>query len=528
VSPSYPNNTQLVQMALDHVRSVFKGNGIKTDKISVVSHSISNHILHAGTYLELRPVVNERVVPGQVGGNVVAGREEATSRIDQTMINSTRDAATKTQMTGALLNRPDKGFGLNGHVIPLDFIHQDFIWYDKCGSCQGSGHGICQKCSGRRSETCVKCNGRTMMVCPTCHSTGMVKGLKCKHCIGKRYVPCALCRQSGVMACRGCKGTGHSQCLACQGRGNRTHMLSLSAQALTYFEYDPKTIPKVAADIIETHAGKLVQTNSIKIDGRVADDKENALGASYEVNFPAGDIIFMIGGKEFKCGIFGYRAELHDFPLVLDKLLQRPIEDLEEAANNMGSVADKIRNTSKFRIIAQAFLLTAKTSAEKAAAYLEKKYDIGLSHGTALKIATLAEQATMHITRKPRYYGFAAGIAVSALLMGLYYNLGLRSLIVGHLPDPRFDIILDVMPLLLSGILATMCIKISAGQAMRKALGHLFPPQQKKNISFKAGALGPLEYAFALPIMIFMIEIAHTQGTPLPYWYNLIRGLIRF
>lgn len=526
MTSSHPSNPQLVQMALDHVRDICKGNGIKTDKITVSSQSISQHTLHAGTYLELKPVVSERVVPGKIGGNVAAGREEAVSKVDQAMIAAARDPAVKAQLSATLLNRPDKGFGLSGQVIPFDFLKQEFAWHEPCSACRGSAQGPCQKCGGRRVETCIKCTGRGMMACPLCRTAGLINGQKCTRCFGQRYVVCDQCQRSGVMPCRTCRGMGVAQCAACGGQGWKSHILTIMAQGLTYFEYDPKSLPQAAADVIETHAADLVETGAIDANGRIADDKENILGASYEVTFPAGPISFMIGGKEVKCGLFGYKAELHDFPYVLDKLLQKPVEELEDAAKDVGSVAEKIRKASRFRVIAQAFLLTARTSAQKASSVLMKKYDIGLSAGMADKIAKLADMATSQITKKPRYYGFALGSAITAILMGAYYLAPLRSKLAALLPDQRFDAVLDILPVILGGFISTICIQAIAGQAIRKALGHLLQGDQKKSLAPKTGALGSWGYGVAIALMIVMIEVAKMKGLTVPYWYNLIAGLL--
>lgn len=523
---AYPSSQQLVQMALDHVRAVCKGNGIKIDRITVSANRISDHIIHAGTYLELKPVISEKVIPGKIGGDLTAGREEAMSKVDQTMISAARDAGVKAQLSAALLNRPDKGFGLQGQVIPLDFLKKEFTWHEHCPTCRGSAQGPCQKCGGRRVETCIKCTGRGLMACPMCRTTGLINGQKCTRCFGQRYVPCDQCQRSGVMPCRTCRGTGVSQCAACGGQGWKSHVLTVMTQGLTYFEYDAKDIPKSAADILETHASDLVQTGAIKADGRIADDKENILGASYEVTFPAGTIAFMIGGKEVKCGLFGYKAELHDFPYVLDKLLQKPVEELEDAAKDVGSVAQKIRQASRFRLIAQALLLTTRTSAQKTSASLLKKYDIGLSAGLADKIAKLADEATSQITKKPRYNGFALGATISGALMAAYYIAPLRAHLAAMLPDQRFDMVLDILPVILGGFISGLCIQAMAGQAIRKALGHLLPPQNKKSLAPKTGALGSWGYGIAVITMIMMIEIAHLQGKAIPFWYDLIRSTL--
>ena len=196
----------------------------------------------------------------------------------------------------------------------------------------------------------------------------------------------------------------------------------------------------------------------IKVQGRIADDKENVLGASYEVEFPYGDITFALGKRELKANIFGYKGELINFPAVLDKMLSGPVRELEEAAANVGDVAEKIRRATRFRAVAQGFLLASRTSTKKAVQQLMKQYDIGLSDHIAEKIVVLADATTAQITRKPRYYGLAGGLALVAALDALYYLLPVRSRIASFLPAPKFDVILDILPLALCAFLTTFCI----------------------------------------------------------------------
>lgn len=64
--PSLPNESALANAALTHVRAIFKGNGIKSDKITILSQKIAQHTMNAGTYLELKPVMAERSAPGRL------------------------------------------------------------------------------------------------------------------------------------------------------------------------------------------------------------------------------------------------------------------------------------------------------------------------------------------------------------------------------------------------------------------------------------------------------------------------------
>ena len=521
---SFPNEQQLANAALEKVRAVFKGNGIKGDSIKILSQKIAHHTMNAGTYLELRPATSERNSPGKLQiGQMVASREEASKQIDAAMVKAAGDTVVKAQIADLLLKRPDQGFGLSQQVVPVDFLKKEFTWHEGCQACRGSAQAPCTRCSGRRVEPCNKCSGRGLMPCPLCRSSGLIQGVKCSKCHGQRFVPCIVCQRSGMMKCRTCAASGVTRCTVCNGQGWKSYTLALSANAITYFEYDPKSVPKGAADMIETQGAQLAREEKIRVKGRIADDKENALGASYEVTFPHGEVLFQIGKKEVKANVFGHKADITEFPYVLDKLLAPVVAELEEAARNVGSVATKIKNATRYRLIAQAFLHVSRTDVRKTVEYLRKTYEIGLSLGMAEKIATLADETTMHISRKPRCYGLFAGLVLSAGVAAAYYLLPLRSKIAAYLPNPKFDAVLDILPLLLGGMLTTMMIQLFASNAIKKALGHLLPKDKKSNLTPKARALGWWGYGLTFLVILGIMEIASGQGAA-PYWYEMARN----
>jgi hypothetical protein len=524
---SFPNEQQLAQTALERVRAIFKGNGVKGDSIKILSQKIAHYTMNAGTYLELRPGSSERNVPGKISvGQMVASREEAAKQVDQAMVKAAGDAASRAQIADVLLRRPDQGFGLPQQTLPIDFLKKEFTWHEGCQTCRGTAQAPCPRCQGRRVEPCIKCSGRGLMPCPLCRTTGLLQGNKCTRCFGHRYVPCDSCQKSGMMKCRVCAASGVTKCTMCNGQGWKSYTLTLATQALTYFEYDPKSIPKGAADMIETQGAVLVRDGKIKVKGRIADDKPNALGASYEVTFPYGEIIVQVGKKEVKANIFGHKADITEFPYILDKVLAPAVEDLEEAAKNIGSVAAKIQKATRYRLIAQAFLHASRNSAKKTVEFLMKTYDIGLSAAMAEKIAVLADSTTLHITRKPRFYGLGLGLMASAGISGCYYLLPLRAKIAAYLPDPRLDAVLDILPLLLGGMIATAMIQISAAGAIKKALGHLGRKNQKKMRAPKAGAMAWWGYALTFVIMIGVMEVAANTNASSPYWYEMLRNMI--
>lgn len=523
---TYPNEQALAQKALEHVRAVFRGNGIKIENITIKTQKITQHTMNAGTYLELKPILSERSSPGKtVAGHLSTSREEVTRTIDQTMIKAASDTAMKAQIANVLLSRSDQGFGLNRQAVPLGFLEKEFTWHEACQTCRGSARAPCIKCQGRRLETCVKCIGRGLMKCPMCRATGLLQGNKCPRCHAQRYVACDGCQRSGMMPCRTCSATGVMKCQTCAGQGWKSHVITLKAQGLTYFEYDAKSVPKGAADSIETNAVRLAHEKIIKIKGRVADDKENALGASYEVSFPYGEIEFTLGKKDIKINLFGYKAELVEFPNILDKLLAPMVAELEDAANNKGDVAKTIQKATRFRLIAQAFLLTHKLSNKKTAAQLLKTFDIGLSIGLAERLAYLADATSSLITRKPRYYGLGLGLLLMAFVNALYYLLPVRSSLASALPTIKIDFILDILPVILGGLATTLTIQLMAAGAIRKALGHLTSKDKKSTLMPKAKSIGWWGYGGALVITLGMIELSALRGNA-PHWYEFLSKMV--
>lgn len=520
---------QLAKNALEKLRALCKGNGVKADSIVMLRHSIALHTLHAGTYLELRPITGEQETPGKiVVGQMVGSREEASKQIEAAMSNAARDSAIKAQIAQIILARPDRGFGLNGTQIPLDFLKRDYTWHDGCTACRGSGQAPCLKCRGQRVEPCIKCSGRGLMLCPTCRGAGLLQGVKCHKCFGHRYVPCDVCRKSGMMPCRTCHGQGTGKCATCGGQGWRSHVMSLTAGALTYFEYDGKSIPQGASHMIETSAPSLVKQKKVKLEARIADDKENAIGANYEVTFPYGEAVFTVGKKDFTAGVFGYQGDFVTMPHILDKLIQKGVEELQDAAGNVGSVAEKIKSATRYRLIAQAFLYAAKTTPDKAVQALLKKFDAGLSEGMAERVITLAEQSVMRISKKPRLHGMIAGIGLTSLVIAIYYLAPVRSSIAAHFPDPRFDGVLDLLPILLGGLLTPMLVKMMAAGSVRTALGHLLPEGEKKSLMPKPGRAGMIGYVAAGVLSLIMMQFCVMNGLPAPWWFVKLHMLLGF
>ncbi len=523
----YPAPEELVSTALSHVVALFGGNGVKKEDIKLLSHSVALHTLNASTHLEVKPVFQERQVPGKVvAGQVLGSRDEAMKSANHVITQTLTNSAAKAKMANVLLDRAEKGFGLRNIVIPVDFVRQEFTWHEPCHTCHGTSRSTCPKCQGRKLETCIRCNGRTLMFCPMCRGTGLLQGNACPRCKGQRYVPCDGCQRSGMMGCRVCTQTGQVKCVTCNGVGYKTNILLLLAEAMPTFSYDPKSIPKNAADAIEMNGSKLAQDGSLKIEGRIADDAEKVLGASYEVTFPCGKMLFDIAGVEIKSQLFGYNAVLTGMPNHLDKLLGQALRNLEEALTGHQNLIGEIKAATRYKLLAKTFLLAQQTSPRKALQTLSKQYDAGVSSAFLEKSVKLAVAASSKITQAPRYKGLASGLAASAALLCGYYFSPVRAALGAYLPSSPVDIVLDIVPAILCGALTTFVIRYTGASAIRTALGHLVNDEKRKKLMARAQGLGLWGYAGAFLLTLLLVEISVALGGYMPNWQGALKTML--
>lgn len=300
------------------------------------------------------------------------------------------------------------------------------------------------------------------------------------------------------------------KCSKCGGQGAKTNTLQVGVQGLTYFEYDPKSIPQAAADFFETNSAQLSQSNAVKIEGRVADERENTLGVAYDVTFPFGEVEFKIGKSSVKAFVFGYKAALSKFPKILDKLIAPGLATLGEAAQGSGSIAVNIRKAARYRIIALALLTALKTNPRKNTSMLLKRYGLGLGTGTADNIAQYADEAVAVITRKPRYQGLAIGLAITALFYGFFYLTSMRKMLGELMPYPHMDLLLDLAAIIVGGVLTGLIIRITAAQSIKKALGPLLAQAKKKVMLPKARSSGWWGFAGSAVLVVIFVILAQT------------------
>lgn len=527
-----PADPKLAGQALAFVKTLCRGNGVKTDSVTLKSFAGQMVTIAAHTYLEVKPVTREKVLPGkQVQGTLVASRVAALSAIDQTILNALKHAGLRRQIIDIVLKRADKGFALpDSTTLSVDFLNQDLCWYENCRHCNGQGKSPCPRCNGNMREPCNQCAGRTMVPCTLCRGNGTISGQNgkaqpCTRCHGQRQIACPLCQRTGKITCRQCRGNGFSQCSACSGSGVFTHVLTLSPQVATHYDYARADAPVDILHLLDAHAKDFMMKGHIKVSANPAQTDPGVLAIDYDVTFPYGEIIFMLGKRELKTKLFGFKSRLANVPNFLEKLTAPGLAYLEQAAAGKGSVATKIKKASRYRLVAQGLLHAGQHSTRVTMDAITKKFPMGVSKNYAEKIAKFSDAAIGNITRRPRYAGLAVGLVMAAALFAFYYLMQGRAYLFTHLSayvviTPPISVLFDVMIILLGGTLTTLCIRLAAAGAMRRALGHLVDAKNRGRLIPKAGHSGWWGYVGGALIYVIMIEVTrYVPGASTPEWY---------
>lgn len=533
MEPQEPADPSLAKKALETIRALCRGNGVKADSVTLESFKGTIVPFAAHTYIEIRPVTNSKKIAGKNNvGTVIGTEHDVQEAIDKTIISAVNDAGGRDKIVRLLMGRPDHGFGLHGASLNVDFLSKDFSWHENCRTCHGSGRAACARCHGQQREACTECKGKTMVPCQLCHGSGNINGptgrpQPCSKCHGQRQVMCMRCHRTGKIPCRQCKGTGTSVCTACSGSGWFTHIIHLSTHAITYFEYDRVPVPAEAMPMMDQEPGVLLKNKDIQIEASPLSPQSNAIGVKYDVKMPFGEITFGVKKKPLKAFLFGYNAKLLDVPDFLEKLIASGVKELQQAAAGAGSVAARLKKAGRFRIIAIALLNAAQSSSKKTTAMLQKKYPMGLTPDTARTLADLADQATARITRKPRYYGLALGLLLVAGMYAGYYIGPGRAMIVPYIGNPDLYIVLDLFLVFLGGTITTVCIQLAAMSALREGIGHLVSARDRKRLVPKTRSSGWWGYVGGLALYLIMIESTlHIAGAHTPAWYTQARTAV--
>lgn len=520
----------LVQKALARLINICKGNGVSVRQISIEHATTQDVRFTAGTFFELQPVTEDKILPGrQQAGEVLHDPREVDRMLRDMIERAQRNRSLEETLKSQLLARKDKGFMSEGESLAVTGMDKTVCWHEPCGTCAHTGQVACQTCGGQKYKNCNICHGQTMMQCPLCQGSGTNAGARgpqpCVKCNGMRRVPCTNCGRTGKIPCSNCRGMGHVQCPTCRGQAYSTRVVTLGLRAHTSADYARANVPEHMTFLIENNGGKLVTSGDILVAPEAMQD-ENKMGIHYNAVFPFADITFSIAKKPVKVEAYG-QGKFVRLPHILDQLLDNGIALLQRAASGQGNVAGLLKDAGRYRAIALALVTTIRANAAQTMGVLLKKYPEGLSRECAAEIAKRADRAVAQITRKPRYVGLGIGLALVTGLYAFYYLGPVRAMIAPYIGNDYLNIIIDVMIIFIGGTITTLSIQMSAQGALRKALGHLIPPAKRKTLLPRTHGAGLWGYVAGAIIYLVMIELTrHMENANTPFWYDALMRMI--
>lgn len=459
---------QLPKRAIKNIRSLCQGNGCQAKDVTLTKASGKMHQFVALTNLDLEPSIEQEIKKGrhQVGEYI-----EDPSGLDKVLQKMTEGAMknneSRKMLADIVLNRPGKGFGLQGETIEIEQLKKSFCTHEPCQTCEGVGNTICNVCHGQRKEPCNRCRTAGVIPCDHCHSSGYMKGpdgkqRQCNRCFGKRQIGCPVCMRTGHISCRTCKGSGTRTCADCQGAAFRTLIAHLAVKMKTAFVYDRTELPPTAGIQIDKAGERFAVKEHLHVISEPIKRDDGGLAIQHHVTFPFGNIEFKIKDKNYTGQIMGFKAKIVKSPYFLSELLQKPSNMLEKAAQNAGSAQDIINKVIKLRFFADCIHLNTQMKPKKAYAALMKKYPLGARADFYKDSVMMARKAIANASRSARWTAYGIGAAINLGLFGAYFMAGLRNTALTSLPNPNLSILADGGCLAIGTILAIVAtIKIS-------------------------------------------------------------------
>jgi len=535
IDPEFEN------IAMEKIKEVFKGNGIKLDNIKCEHFEGVTLSFLATTKLQFRLKVLEQTVAGRKEGSkqISSPSQIHEEKAKQEQKITHRADVIKRIQTHIVEERKDMGYGVDGQMIKLPFLYTDYVMYEGCQNCKTKGTVMCQRCNGLGMEMCTRCEGQGLELCTQCSGSQYVQGpngqrQQCNRCMGRGKTSCTLCHEKRKIQCRICRTKGTTQCTVCNGHKWNTHIYRLEIDAMPSFDYDRQNVEDRVGTIVEEMGSDLIHHAHIhpifkERDEKQSEDKRDYITIPYVVKLPYGDVKFSIGdGETYNTMIFGNNCELRSMPFLLDRLLKKPLSRLKEAAEERGNVAEKIKNAGRYKTIRQAILGAAKMPNHKAIKKIQALNPHGIQDKTIAAMVENADKALKNITRKPRQQGFYLGIALCFAFFGAYFAGGARNMIVAHIPNKFAEIAIDVGLFGIGFYLALTLIKFMGRNAIAEALGGLVPPGKEKSYKPKVGKKVTDRLLIAIPV-IFLIMIEASVHVPVgatPWWYTEFRNLL--
>jgi hypothetical protein len=518
------------EAALERMRAAVKGNGVKTDAVKLKKFEGAMLEFIATTQLQLRSRIHEKIVAGKVTGpEKVAGAQGVRDAVEKDLSRITHSIDVPLRIKDVVLERPDKGIGVQNEIIKLPFLYHDFVYHDPCPTCRGQGEIKCQRCHAKGYEICPRCNGQGHETCSQCRGAKQIAeprgGVRpCYRCNGHGRTPCSYCNQTRRVQCPLCKKKGANPCKLCNGHAWNSHVATVEIDAAAFFDYERHALPEKIVATIDT-LGRELPLHSI-VAPIIVERQQQVKGRivlPHLIRAPYGDIVFTIRGEEVPGFLFGTQGLMTDMPFFLEKLIAPGTATLEKAARGQGDVGKNLHLAARYKTIRQAVLAAARFPERKAVKVLLKATPMGLGETAAQKLVADAHQALAYISRKPLRNGFIAGMVLSAILYGAYFYGPLRTLALNEVPRAMFHPGIDFLCFVVGAGIAFIVMKQVVVSSLRKALKGFVPQGQSESFAAKEGNLGFILIGVCAVIFMALIESTMHTGGIVPAWYAQLR-----
>jgi hypothetical protein len=564
----------LIDDAMDMMRSAVRGNGL--DEKAVFFNAFYGTVLHFETYqvFKITATTGEKYLPGKQHGIVVGSRQDARNKVMATVENAATNIDVHKTTIKFLKLRNDLGFAAEGWAIRYDGMKRNFVVHEKCTTCSGLGKNNCNDCKGTRKRNCARCTGSKLMTCTNCkgrkqfpvkggaakghdkdHAQAHAKGgkplyKKCKMCTGTGKIRCAQCKGTGSAPCKTCQGSGKVGCKPCTNTGWRSHITFMEVSAKCWFDYDKSKLPPEVPPLIDHLRARMVLEKHAHI--RINEDLERKqeldnrnkpkeymmrrpeeFAITYDVRLPWGDIGFNweprsepVTGK-----LFGFQPALVHMQPFLEEIALPGIRALGEASATEKHIAAKLHEATRFRIIGDTLLAATLYGPARAIETIFRRYPFGIREETLKNLVDQSHQSLKFLTQTARVMGLVSGLALTAAMDGAYYLGPVRAQVIAHVDDKIAQGAIDLAPVLIGGIAATVCIKLFSRRALRDVVGRLLPAKKKgktEKLKNRAGLAAYLGYLGSAAIYAFVLAAAVLHfGMAPPDWLEQARTALK-
>lgn len=522
---------------LEKLQKLASGNGVEKDDVTIKQFKGNTLEFLATTTLTFRKKVVETTKAGKISGpkqisSPVALQEELVK--EEHKITHRNDVIKKIQ--DALLERKDKGYGLNGTMIMMPFLYREFVIYEACQNCKARGEVACQRCRATGFEVCPQCKGQGRVMCSQCNGATFINTpqgrQQCQRCQNQGREICGLCNAKGKIQCSVCKTKKSTVCGICNGHKWNSHIHRAEFDAMTEFSYDKENVENKVGSLVDKLGADMLDHGHVhpirrENEEKDAKDKRDFIAMPYLVKLPNAEYSFVVGKEEYNGMMFGYDATLTHIPNFIEKLISTGAGRLVEAAQNRGNVTDKIAKAGQYKTIRHAILASAKLPAQKAAIKVKQANPYGISKEKIMELVENADLALKNATRTQRIRGLFAGLASMIAIYGGYILSPARAELINLIPDPNQQAAADGLVLFAGVGIAITIVKMMAQGALSSALKSMVPKDKLRGYKSKTGKYGKYIYAAALPLYIIMCEASvHTATVQTPWWYEQLRNLI--